>query len=149
MLSFGFGYGRSRYISPEKVMEYLPTSVKKGLKGGIVYHDGQFDDSRMAITLMQSAADHGAMCINYMKVTSLLKDPSGKIRGAVLEDTLEGGTYEVNVKGVVRTASPGPSSHAMRTRSSAVEPEEQPRQCRVAVKAASFVSSSSTSGPRI
>jgi glycerol-3-phosphate dehydrogenase len=71
------------------------------LRGGVVYHDGQFDDSRMAITLMQSAHDHGAICINYMKVTSLIKNDSGKICGAALEDTLEGGTYEVNVKGVV------------------------------------------------
>lgn len=55
----------------------------------------------MAITLMQSAHDHGAICINYMKVTSLIKNDSGKICGAALEDTLEGGTYEVNVKGVV------------------------------------------------
>ena len=66
MLSFGFGYGRSKFISAKKVMKYIPTSVEKGLKGGVVYHDGQFDDSRMAITLMQSATDHGAMCINYI-----------------------------------------------------------------------------------
>ena len=56
ILSFGFGYGRSRFISAKKVMEYIPTSVEKGLKGGVVYHDGQFDDSRMAINLAQTAS---------------------------------------------------------------------------------------------
>ena len=95
------GLGRSLPLSKKQTLKELPGLLHDHLRGGVVYHDGQFDDSRMAITLMQSAADHGAMCINYMKVTSLLKDPSGKIRGAVLEDTLEGGTYEVNVKGVV------------------------------------------------
>ena len=55
LLSFGFGYGRSKYISAKKVMKYIPTSVEKGLKGGVVYHDGQFDDSRMAISVVNAA----------------------------------------------------------------------------------------------
>ena len=88
-------------MSKKQTLKELPGLLHDHLRGGVVYHDGQFDDSRMAITLMQSAHDHGAICINYMKVTSLIKNDSGKICGAALEDTLEGGTYEVNVKGVV------------------------------------------------
>ena len=101
LLAGRLGLGRSLPLSKKQTLKELPGLLHDHLRGGVVYHDGQFDDSRMAITLMQSAHDHGAICINYMKVTSLIKNESGKICGAALEDTLEGGTYEVNVKGVV------------------------------------------------
>jgi len=101
LLSFGFGYGRSRFISPKKVMEYLPTSVKKGLKGGIVYHDGQFDDSRMAISLVLTAIDKGGVCLNYIKVDRLLKDATGKINGVHAVDSLDGKEYHIKAKVVV------------------------------------------------
>ena len=64
LLSFGFGYGRSKYISAKKVMKYIPTSVEKGLKGGVVYHDGQFDDSRMAVNLAQTCVENGGTVVN-------------------------------------------------------------------------------------
>ncbi len=69
MLSFGFGYGRSKFISAKKVMKYIPTSVEKGLKGGVVYHDGQFDDSRMAINLAQTCIENGGTVVNQASVT--------------------------------------------------------------------------------
>lgn len=102
LLAGRLGLGRSLPLSKKQTLKELPGLLHDHLRGGVVYHDGQFDDSRMAITLMQSAHDHGAICINYMKVTSLIKNDSGKICGAALEDTLEGGTYEVNVKGSER-----------------------------------------------
>jgi len=90
LLSFGFGYGRSRFISPTKVMEYLPTSVKKGLKGGIVYHDGQFDDSRMAINLAQTCADNGGVILNKAKVSGIVHDQNGKVAGVKFVDMESG-----------------------------------------------------------
>lgn len=60
LLSLGFGYGRSRFISAAKTARCLPVSVKRGLKGGIVYHDGQFDDSRMAVNLAQTVPSMAA-----------------------------------------------------------------------------------------
>ena len=90
LLSFGFGYGRSRFISPKKVMEYLPTSVKKGLKGGIVYHDGQFDDSRMAINLAQTCADNGGVILNKAKVSGIVHDQNGMVAGGMFVDMESG-----------------------------------------------------------
>ena len=57
ILSFGFGYGRSLFLRPSTVRRRLPTAIKKGLKGGIGYHDGQFDDARMAVNLAQTCVD--------------------------------------------------------------------------------------------
>ena len=100
MLSFGFGYGRSRFVRAKTVMKYIPTSVEKGLKGGIVYHDGQFDDSRMAISLAQTCVDNGGVALNKMKVKSIIHT-DGKASGVVVEDLLTGEEYSVKARSVV------------------------------------------------
>ena len=104
ILSFGFGYGRSRFISAKKVLEYLPTSEVKGLKGGVVYHDGQFDDSRMAVNLAQTAVEQGAVVANYTAVESVLHDEQGKVCGVVARDIMSGKEYTVKAKAVINAA---------------------------------------------
>lgn len=104
ILSFGFGYGRSRFISKKKVMKYIPTSVEKGLKGGIVYHDGQFDDSRMAVNLAQTCVENGGCPINRTEVTGILHDAAGKVAGVKVKDLETGNEYEVKAKSVVNAA---------------------------------------------
>lgn len=59
ILAGRLSFGRSKYISSKKTVEYLPIVQEKGLKGGVVYHDGQFDDSRLAINLAQSCVEKG------------------------------------------------------------------------------------------
>ena len=104
ILSFGFGYGRSRFISAKKVLEYLPTSEVKGLKGGVVYHDGQFDDSRMAVNLAQTAVEQGAVVANYTGVERVLHDEQGKVCGVVARDLMSGKEYTVKAKAVINAA---------------------------------------------
>ncbi len=104
ILSFGFGYGRSRFISAKKVMEYIPTSVEKGLKGGVVYHDGQFDDSRMAINLAQTAVEQGAAVANYTAVERVLHGEDGKACGVVVRDLASGMEYTVKARCVINAA---------------------------------------------
>jgi glycerol-3-phosphate dehydrogenase len=101
ILAGRLGLGRSLPLGRNKVIKEIPAIKKAGLKGGIVYHDGQFDDARMAVTLAQTAIDHGAVCINYMKAANLLKDSDGKISGAMLEDQLTGETCLIEAKAVI------------------------------------------------
>ncbi|MDR0737919.1 MAG: glycerol-3-phosphate dehydrogenase/oxidase, partial [Prevotellaceae bacterium] len=101
MLSFGFGYGRSRFISAKKVIKCLPTTIKRGLKGGIVYHDGQFDDSRMAVNLAQTCADLGGVVVNKAKVTAMLHDETGKVAGVKFTDAESGGEITLKARCVV------------------------------------------------
>jgi len=70
------GLGPSRHLSRKETLARLPTLEPKGLRGGTIYYDGQFDDARLAIALAQTAVDLSATVINYMRVTSLLKNPS-------------------------------------------------------------------------
>lgn len=93
--------GSSVFISRKKTLEALPGVKAKGLLGGVLYHDGQFDDSRLAINLVQSILENGGCAINYMKVTGLRKDSQQKVDGAILEDSEKKVTYGVKAKAVI------------------------------------------------
>ena len=88
--------GRSKYVSKKKTTSYLPTVRVDGLKGGVVYHDGQFDDSRLAVNLAQSCVENGGCPINRMKVTAILHGSDGRARGVKVQDLMNGQEYEVN-----------------------------------------------------
>lgn len=95
------GLGRSLPMLKHSVLKEIPSLKQEGLRGGVVYHDGQFDDSRMAITLALTAIDKGGVCLNYIKVDRLLKDAAGKISGVHAIDTLTGKEYQIKAKVVV------------------------------------------------
>lgn len=94
------GLGPSLFLSKKEVLEQAPTLDAKGLKGGILYHDGQFDDARMAISLAQKAAEYGASVLNYFPVTGFLKTKK-KIAGVIVQDALTGKTFEVKSRCVI------------------------------------------------
>ena len=73
MLAGKLGLGPSKLLSREETLKRLPNVESKGLKSGVIYHDGQFDDSRLAVNLAQSIADGGGVPLNYVKVTSFKK----------------------------------------------------------------------------
>lgn len=92
--------GRSLCIGKGKTSKHLPTVRVNGLKGGVVYHDGQFDDSRLAINLAQSCVEHGGCVLNYCKVTGLQKS-EGRVSGVKVRDLQTGNEYQVKAKVVV------------------------------------------------
>ena len=63
----GRSLGKSRFIKPETTLEKLPTLNREGLKAGVIYHDGQFDDSRLLISLVRSIVDHGRKCFKLLQ----------------------------------------------------------------------------------
>ncbi len=93
--------GPSIFISKKEVLRKIPGLKSSGLKGGVLYHDGQFDDSRLAINLVQSIWENGGYAINYMQVTSLNKDEEGKLCGATVMDNETNEKYNVKAKAVV------------------------------------------------
>jgi glycerol-3-phosphate dehydrogenase len=105
-LAGSLSLGRSLPLSKKKVIKSLPQIVREGLKGGVVYHDGQFDDSRLAVNLMQTAIEKGATAVNYVRVNELTKDDGGKVNGVMAEDRLDGekftlkGTCIINATGI-------------------------------------------------
>jgi len=77
MLAGKYGFGASRLLSKEETLERLPALEPDELRGGVVYYDGQFDDARLLIHLAMTAADHGAVLLNYCPVTGILRDAEG------------------------------------------------------------------------
>lgn len=93
--------GRSEWLSKKVVAQKLPTIKQEGLKGGVIYYDGQFDDARLALNIAQTCSDMGGCILNYMEVISLTKNENGIINGVKLHDLIGYGHYEVNAKAVV------------------------------------------------
>lgn len=93
MLAGKLGIEKSQKISLKQTLRAIPTLEPQGLRGGVIYYDGQFDDSRLAICLAQTAADHGAVVINYMKVTGLIKK-HGICTGVHVKDEETGMHYQ-------------------------------------------------------
>ena len=97
ILSGKLRFGKSIPCSRKKTLEKIPTLKKLNLRGGILYHDGQFDDSRLGINLMQTIIDNGGTPLNYMKVKNFLKE-NEKICGVVAKDTETGEEYNIKAK---------------------------------------------------
>jgi glycerol-3-phosphate dehydrogenase len=97
-LSTGSSFGRSRTLSRRQVLAHLPTlnaASANGLRGGVLYHDGQFDDARLLINLAQTAADHGAAVLNYVQVLRTIRGTDGMVRGVHVRDLESGQEAQV------------------------------------------------------
>jgi glycerol-3-phosphate dehydrogenase len=101
VLAGKYGFGKSRLLSREETLEQLPAIRQDGLKGGVAYHDGQFDDTRLLTHLMATAVDYGATVLNYTAAIEFLKDPSGFVNGVTVEDRESGERFDVRAKVVV------------------------------------------------
>ena len=100
LLAGKLSFGPSMHISREETIARLPSIQQKGLRGGVVYHDGQFDDSRLAVNLAQTCLEQGATVLNYFRVTGLLKQ-DGKICGVTAKDVETCTKYELKCKAVI------------------------------------------------
>jgi len=112
ILSGKYGFGASRVLSREETLERLPTINREGLRGGVVYYDGQFDDARLLINMVATAAEQGATLINYCRVTGLTKDEEGFVNGVAARDEERGREFRAAGKVVVNAT--GPFTDALR-----------------------------------
>ena len=101
LLAGKYGFGASKLLSKEETLERLPGLESEELRGGVVYYDGQFDDSRLLIHLAMTAADHGAAIVNYCPATSLLRDEEGYVNGLVARDQESGEEFSIAARVVV------------------------------------------------
>lgn len=95
------GFGDSELLSKEETVTLLPTITQKGLRGGVIYHDGQFDDSRLLINMMQTAKEQGATVLNYHEFLSFTKTREGMIDGAIIKDSFTNKETQIKAKVVI------------------------------------------------
>src|SRR5687768_7066869 len=97
------GLGTTEFLNREQTLACLPTARPQGLKGGVKYWDGQFDDARLALALARTAAAQGATVVNYCAATGLLHE-HGKVVGLTCQDRETGRTYDLKARCVINAA---------------------------------------------
>jgi glycerol-3-phosphate dehydrogenase len=91
------GFGDSKILSREATIKKIPTIETEGLRGGVIYFDGQFDDARLVINMAETAVEQGATLINYMPVTDFIKNHN-YISGVVVTDIETNQVYQINAR---------------------------------------------------
>jgi glycerol-3-phosphate dehydrogenase len=104
LLAGKYGFGKSRLLSLEETLQRLPTIQTDGLRGGVIYYDGQFDDTRLLIHLAETAADHGAALLNYASVVEITRGADGFADGVVAIDRESGNKMAIKAHVVVNAA---------------------------------------------
>ncbi len=94
------GLGRTEFLSRGETLQCLPTARPAGLKGGVKYWDGQFDDARLAMALARTAAERGALLVNYCRATALLH-AEGKVTGVQCRDVETGQALTLRARCVI------------------------------------------------
>ncbi|MEJ5964298.1 glycerol-3-phosphate dehydrogenase/oxidase [Pedobacter immunditicola] len=101
LLAGNSGFKKSSFLTIQQVLKAIPGLSADNLIGGISYSDGQFDDSRLAINLAQTAAQYSGVLINYMQVNALSKNSQGAVTGVTAKDLETGLTYQLYAKTIV------------------------------------------------
>ena len=100
MMAGDLGLGKSQWLSKKQTTDMIQNVNQGELRGGVVYHDGQFDDARMAISLALTSDSLGASLLNYAEVTSIKKQ-NGLVSGVSFQDTITSENYEVSASVVI------------------------------------------------
>jgi glycerol-3-phosphate dehydrogenase len=101
LLSGKYRFGPTQRLSREETLRRLPTIKTGGLRGGVVYYDGQFDDARLLINLVETAAEQGATLLNYVQVVGLTRDADGFVNGVEAQDKESGHPVRVQARVVI------------------------------------------------
>ena len=106
LLAGKYGFGQSSILTHDETLERLPTIRPEGLRGGVVYYDGQFDDTRLLINLVQTAIEQGAVLLNYVKVIGVEKGSDGTVDGVVARDMESGREFTAAAQIVINATGP-------------------------------------------
>jgi glycerol-3-phosphate dehydrogenase len=94
------GLGNTRWLGAAATVARLPGVRRAGLRGGVEYWDGQFDDARFAIALARTAAEQGALVLNHVRLMRLVHE-GGKVQGAQVRDEETGRIMDIKARCVV------------------------------------------------
>jgi glycerol-3-phosphate dehydrogenase len=100
LLAGRYNFGPSHAVGREEALQLVPTLAPEGLRGGVVYRDGQFDDARLAVALMRTVEDQGGLALNYVEATGILKR-DGRAAGLRVRDVESGAVLEIQARAVV------------------------------------------------
>ena len=119
-LTGGWRIGRlHRRLSAERAFAHLPTMDPDRLSSAYLYFDAEADDARLCLTVLRTAADHGAEIANRMRVEKI--EPAGAGHLVAVRDSISGTGYSVTARTVVNAA--GVWSDEVRTMDEGADPD--------------------------
>ncbi len=98
--------GSSRILSKQETLRHIPALNADRLVGGVSYRDGQFDDARLAVTLVKTFADAGGEVANYLRVSDFERESSGKLIAAIAEDVFARRKIAIRARAFVNATGP-------------------------------------------
>jgi len=101
LLAGKYGFGASRILSRQETLDRMPSLKPEGLRGGVIYYDGQFDDARLLIHMVATAWEQGATLLSYAAVTGLSFDTQGFVNGVTVRDLDAEDEFSVEARVVV------------------------------------------------
>ncbi|MFZ0726536.1 MAG: glycerol-3-phosphate dehydrogenase/oxidase [Desulfobacterales bacterium] len=106
LLAGRYGFGPSKVLSKDETLGRIPTLKREGLRGGIIYYDGQFDDARLLINLVRTASHQGAALLNYAQVTKMTRSADGYLNGVIFEDREKDTEQDVRARVIINATGP-------------------------------------------
>ncbi len=106
LLAGKYGFGDSQILSKDETLARLPTIRTEGLRGGVIYYDGQFDDARLLIHMAITAVEQGATLANYVEAMGLTKGSDGLVDGVAVRDRESGEEWHLAARAVVNATGP-------------------------------------------
>ncbi len=100
-LSGKYKIGKSYNLNKKQTLDALPNIDDSNLMKSLVYYDGQFDDTRLLVSLMKTFESKGGTALNYSKVKGITSSENGKVDTVKVEDALSGEITEFTAKHIV------------------------------------------------
>jgi len=97
---------KSKWLNKDEVLDKMPALDPWKVHSAVLYYDGQLDDARYCLALVQSASEAGAVVANYLDVYGFEKDPEGKLYGVNVKDVLSGAEITIRAKLVINCTGP-------------------------------------------
>lgn len=94
-----------RTLSRRAVQRAEPRLRSQGLLGGARYYDAYCDDARLVLANARAAHRSGTLVASYASVRSFEK-AGGQIRGAVVDDVIDGRHLTVHARVIVNATGP-------------------------------------------
>src|SRR5262245_9732340 len=96
----------SKYLSRAETLERMPQLKQSGLIGSVVYADGQFDDARYNLALVETFSRAGGRALNHAKVVDFRRQAHGRLSGVAVRNELTGEAFTLNAMAIVNATGP-------------------------------------------
>lgn len=95
-----------KMLTRSQALKAEPLLDKHGVRGGALYAEYRTDDARLTVEIAKTAARHGAILLNYCRVTGFITAADGTLSGVDTEDFETGARFTVTARAIVNATGP-------------------------------------------